>query len=168
MPAATRVRGRPATKRPELPSALAQACLRFKGFLRVECGFSHNTILSYMRDVADLCEHLTGAGVTALGEVQPRHLVEHVQALRSKKKHASSTVVRHHASIRCLFRWGWGNGLVKEDPTTILERPTRWKNLPKVLSVAQTRQLIKAAGEGDGSRRRTITSAAEKMARPLG
>jgi integrase/recombinase XerD len=156
--AATPTRGRPAKQREKWPIALEQAAARFKGFLRVECGFSQNTILSYMRDLADLFDELAAADVTTLRDVQPRHLVEHVQRLRSKRKLSSASIVRHHASMRSLFRWARGAGLIVEDPTTILERPTRWKNLPKVFSVAQTRQLIQAAASDSKAPRRAIKS----------
>lgn len=151
-------RGRQPAPRATLPEALAIAAARFKGYLRVECGFSANTILSYMRDIADLMDDLAASGIESLRDVQPRHLVEHVQALRSKRSLASSSIVRHHASIRALFRWAQGSGLLTEDPTGILERPTRWKNLPNVLSIAQTKHLIQAASKDDRSRRRKVQS----------
>lgn len=137
---------------------LVTAAARYRGFLQIECGFSVNTIASYMRDVGDLFDDLAEASVKKVGDAQPRHLVEHVQALRAKKKMASSSVVRHHAAIRSFFRWARGAGLVTEDPSDILERPTRWKNLPRVLSVAQTRALISAAGDSSRAGASVVTS----------
>ncbi len=65
---------------------LVTAATRYRGFLQIECGFSVNTIASYMRDVGDLFDDLAEASVKKVGDAQPRHLVEHVQALRAKKK----------------------------------------------------------------------------------
>lgn len=111
-----------------------------------------------MRDLADLLDDLADAGVEKVADIQPRHLVEHVQALRAQKKMASSSVVRHHAAIRSFFRWARGAGLLTEDPSDILERPTRWKNLPRVFSIAQTRDIIKAAGDSSRPGAAKVTS----------
>lgn len=151
-------RGRRPSPREELPDPLTNAAARFRGYLRIECGFSTNTILSYMRDIADLMDDLAKSRVKTLRDVQPRHLVEHVQALRATRKLASSSIVRHHAAIRAFFRWAQGSGLLVEDPTGILERPTRWKNLPKVLSISQTKQLIRGASTDERPRRKAVKS----------
>ena len=105
------------------------AAARYRGFLQIECGFSVNTIASYMRDVGDLFDDLAEAKVKKVGDAQPRHLVEHVQALRAKKKMASSSVVRHHAAIRSFFRWARGAGLVTDDPSEWVATSVLRKNL---------------------------------------
>jgi integrase/recombinase XerD len=46
--------------------------------------------------------------------------------------------------VRVFCRWLHARGLVAEDPSQILERPTRWKKLPGVLSPKQLKALIES------------------------
>jgi integrase/recombinase XerD len=61
-----------------------------------------------------------------------------------------TTVARHLASIRVYFRYLFANRRVATDPSRLLERPTRWKRLPGVLSPAQMRALVQAPSSEHG------------------
>lgn len=137
-------RGRKPRARAPISAGLTEPIERFRWFLRVECGFSPHTLSAYTRDLTDLAEDLARARVTSWVQATPRHLVEHVRGLKASKSMAGSSVIRHLASIKAFCRWALGAGLIRENPSELLERPTRWKNLPEVLSVNQTRDLLAA------------------------
>ncbi|MCC6660351.1 MAG: tyrosine recombinase [Phycisphaerales bacterium] len=123
-------------------------------FLRVECGLSRNTLDAYGRDLRDLRDELRGrgggggegggSGHWSAGSITPRALVTHLAGLRSTRRMASSSIIRHLATIKVFSRWLVARGHLPEDPSDILERPTKWRRLPNVLSPRQLRQLIEA------------------------
>ena len=134
----------------DLPVAAEVVRGRFLAFLKVECGLARNTLVAYGWDLKLLLGSLVESGVVVGGEagglegVQPRMLSGHLARLKNERKMEASSVTRHLASMKVFFRWAVSNGLLVKDPTDILDRPTRWKNLPDVLSPAQVRKLLES------------------------
>jgi len=119
----------------------------FLTYLRVECGMSANTLDAYGRDVRELLDHLAELGVRAPGQINHRHLAEHITRL-SRRGLAASSVARHLATIKVLFRWLEARAEIDQNPADFLDQPTRWKKIPDVLSPRQVRQLIEAPRPG--------------------
>jgi integrase/recombinase XerD len=141
----------PSLSRP--PGTFAALHTAFLGFLRIECGLLPNSLEAYGRDTAQLLWSVTERGVagpSGLKDVTPRMLSEHLTDLKTKRGLDAVSIVRHLAAIRVFFRWAMTGGYVVEDPCRLLERPTRWKKLPDVLSPAQVKKLLDAAVKGDG------------------
>lgn len=133
------------------PPALARLARSFLTFVRVECGLAANSVEAYGRDLRDLLTDLAAAGRTRLSEVTARDLSNHIAALRGERNLAASSVVRHLATMRVFFRWAESTGELPMDPdgrpinpADALDRPTRWKKLPGVLTPAQVRALLAA------------------------
>ncbi len=126
------------------PEAFTAAHRSFLTYLRVECGLLPNSLDAYSRDAAQLLWHLQDSGCTSLAAATPRQLSEHLTTLKTKRGLDAASVIRHLAAIRVFFRWAAETQGVANDPTTILDRPTRWKKLPDVLSPAQVRKLLEA------------------------
>ena len=155
----TRSRGRVAS-RPgiaELPAGLSKSARAFLTFVRIECGLAKNSVEAYERDLCDLMVDLAAKGRTAIGQVQPRDLTEHLGSLRSARQMAATSVIRHLATIRVFFRWAESTGELARDaeggfvnPADALERPTRWKKLPGVLTPKQVRELLAAPRAAGG------------------
>ena len=138
-------RHKPARRPTEgLPADLAAELDRFFTYLRVECGFRPNTLEAYQRDALDLARDLEAQGTTNWKQVSGRDLASHLARLHSEKGMEPSSVARHLATIRVLFRFLRSRAILTEDPAEILERPTRWKKLPDVLSPKQMRTLLEA------------------------
>jgi integrase/recombinase XerD len=112
-------------------------------FCRVECGLRPNTLEAYQRDIDELIDDLASAGAGSPASVTPRALAEHLRRLSSRGL-AGSSVTRHLATIRVFCRWLAATGLVADNPAAVLDRPTRWKHLPDVLSPLQMRRLLEA------------------------
>ncbi|HYE63051.1 MAG TPA: site-specific tyrosine recombinase XerD [Phycisphaerales bacterium] len=140
-PSARRRKGEP---RPALPDHFAKLVAHFMGFLRVECGLSQNTLDAYGRDLYDLLMDMHEKGVGELPAISSRHVSTHIAELKSKRLMEGSSVIRHLAAIKVFFRWALSTGLITKDPTEVLDRPTRWKKLPDVLSPKQVAALLAA------------------------
>lgn len=131
----------------ELPPGLAGVVTPFAGFIRVECGLSANTLEAYTRDVRDLLLYLHKRGRADVRAVTPRDLVDHLSDLRNNRKHSSATITRHLATIRVLFGWLAATGKVESDVSEHLERPTKWRRLPRVLSPREVKRLLSSPVE---------------------
>ena len=128
----------------------ARALRSFLTYLRVECGLAAATLEAYTRDIDDLVGDLLSRGVSAVGEVTPAHLVEHVRFLSRDRKLDPTTIVRHVSSVRVFFRYLHANREIPENPARLLERPTKWRKLPNVISPAQMRKLVEAPNSDHG------------------
>jgi len=133
----------PRAPEPPLPPALARIESAFTAYIRVECGMSANTLEAYGRDVRELLHDLASLGAAQAPDVTHRHLAEHVARL-SRRGLAASSIARHLATIKVLFRWLAAGGHIDRNPADFLDQPTRWKKIPDVLSPRQVRQLIEA------------------------
>jgi integrase/recombinase XerD len=130
-----------------LPPGLAGAMPPFAGFIRVECGLAANTLEAYTRDVRDLLQYLHAKGRADMRSVVPRDLVDHLTDLRNNRKHSSATITRHLATIRVLFAWLAATGKIETDVSEHLERPTKWRRLPGVLSPREVKMLLASPTE---------------------
>ncbi|HYE03236.1 MAG TPA: tyrosine recombinase [Phycisphaerales bacterium] len=137
-------RAAPRAAAPAPSAALAGLTAPFLAFVRIECGLADNTVHAYRRDLADLLADLAARGRTDPAQITPRDLADHLAMLHRERGLESSSVIRHLATIRVFCRWMVATGRLAEDPAEALERPTRWRNLPGVLSPRQVRALLAA------------------------
>ncbi len=140
-------KGRPRTPRPKdagLPTEMAKQLPLFLSYLSVECGFRPNTILAYTHDMEMLAADLNRHAVQTWPDVTGRTLAEHLASLHADLGMEPSSVARHLATLRVFFRFLHARNIIPEDPTILLERPTRWKKLPDVLSPRQMRALVES------------------------
>lgn len=126
----------------EIPESLDRPRRAFLAFLKVEAGLAGATLEAYGRDLRDLMRDLVRAGVTEVGAVKPAHLSEHLRALHRERGMEPSSITRHLATMRVFFRYLHAERQVERDPAQLLERPTKWKRLPGVLSPLQMRKLV--------------------------
>ncbi|MHC5024832.1 MAG: tyrosine-type recombinase/integrase, partial [Planctomycetota bacterium] len=126
------------------PSRFARPVRDFLTYLRVEAGLAPATLQAYGHDLDVLREDLHAAGVPAPEQVLPAHLAAHVRHLHRNRGLQPSSIARHLATIRVFFRYLLATGKIGEDPTRLLETPTRWKRLPGVLSPRQMQALLAA------------------------
>ncbi len=116
----------------------------FHSFLRVECGLAPNTLKAYAADVEDLLTRLLALGRRAPASVRARDLTDHLAALKTARRLNGTSVIRHLATIRVFFRFLVSTGAVPSNPADALDRPTRWKKLPGVLTPRQMKTLLEA------------------------
>jgi integrase/recombinase XerD len=126
----------------------AQPVRDFLTYVRVEAGLAPATLEAYGRDLSALVEDLRA--VDGPRAVRPDHLIEHVKGLSRDRGLQPVSITRHLATIRVFFRFLLANGLIDDNPTRVLETPTRWKRLPGVLSPRQVRSLLAAPDPEQG------------------
>lgn len=125
-----------------VPSAWLSPLRDFSIFLRVECGLAPNTLKAYTADVEDLLTALFAAGRSTPQAVTPRDLTQHFAALKTARRLDGTSVIRHLATVRVLFRFLVSSGVIKANPADAIDRPTRWKKLPGVLTPRQMKSLL--------------------------
>jgi integrase/recombinase XerD len=107
----------------------------FQRYLKLERGYSPNTIEAYMRDVEKLDRYLQ-ANDKDLLEVKLDAL-EHFSATLHDLGITASSQARILSGIRSLYRFLVLDGYLKDDPTELLESPKTGDHLPEVLSTKE-------------------------------
>ena len=136
---------------PSSPDAFDRPVRDFLAYVRVEAGLSPATVDAYGRDVRDLVTDLRAAAVASFTDARIEHLADHLRRLHVVRGLQPRSIARHLATCRVLFRFLRAEGVVREDPSRLLEAPTRWKRLPDVLSPGRMRKLLAAAGDAERS-----------------
>lgn len=132
------------------PSGFDRPVRDFLTWTRIEAGLAAATIEAYGRDLRELVAFLREGGVTAPGEVDPNHLADHLRSLSRDRGLEPSSITRHLATIRVFFRWLTANDRIPRDPARLLERPTKWRRVPDVISPAKMRALVEAPAPEHG------------------
>jgi integrase/recombinase XerD len=107
----------------------------------VERGLAPNTVEAYSRDLASLTEFLVANRVEAWREVDASRLRAYFAYLK-RKALAPGTIARHAVTVRRLFRFLEGEGLVRENPMPRLLPGAGGRRLPRALSVEDMRKLL--------------------------
>ena len=122
----------------------------FLNYLKVELGVAPATLEAYGRDLRDLVADLQTASVNGLESITPQILSEHIRSLHRDRGMQPTSVARHLATLRVFFRFLEANGRIPTNPTRLLERPTKWRRLPGVLSPRQMKTLLAAPNPESG------------------
>ena len=128
----------------------------FQRYLRLERGYSQNTIDAYMRDISKLSEFLHGNGMEVL-EARLSDLESFsewvAQSGVGQRSHA-----RILSGVRSLYHFLVVDGFLEEDPSELLESPSQPRHLPEVLSVEEVDRLIDSIDldKWEGQRNRAI------------
>ena len=129
----------------------------FQRYLRLERGYSQNTIDAYMRDISTLSEFLHGNGMEVL-EARLSDL-ESFSEWVAKSGVGQRSHARILSGVRSLYHFLVVDGFLEEDPSELLESPSQPRHLPEVLSVEEVDRLIDSIDldKWEGQRNRAIT-----------
>ena len=128
---------RAATRRPDGP--MSKAVHNFLRSLQ-QRNASPNTILAYTKDFNSF--------VTYIGEVKPSD-VDHVR-IRGylsdlyDKGLGKTSVARHLAAVRSFYKWMAREGLVKQNPASLVSTPKLPKKLPRVPTMEEINTVLDA------------------------
>lgn len=126
------------------PSGFDRPVRDFLTWTRIEAGLAPATREAYARDLQELAGFLRARGFQNPGDVGPAELAEHIQHLARERGLQPSSITRHLATIRVFFRWLCANNRIQLDPARLLERPTKWRRVPGVMSPRDMRRLVEA------------------------
>lgn len=113
----------------------------FVGYLDTEKKASHNTCISYERDLRKLKEYLQQQGVEQVQEVSETSLNSYILFLEREGK-AASTVSRYIASFKGFFEYCYKQGVIMTDPAERLKPPKVERKFPQILSVEEVKRLL--------------------------
>ena len=122
-------------------------------FLRLERGLSQNTVLAYRRDLRQFAKALHPK---QLSDIARGDILDYLMNLRDKKL-APASVGRKLVAIKVFFRFLLSQGLVKNDPSGIIESPRLIKGLPDILDVEEVGRLLTAAAADKRKKKQTKT-----------
>ena len=114
---------------------------QFLLYVEMELGLSANTLEAYGRDIRDFSAFCDARAVS-LNAVDGAVLAEYLQHMQATDKLATSSILRHVASLKMFFRFALARGFAASDPTKLMETARPWKKLPDVLGREQTDALL--------------------------
>lgn len=123
--------------------------------LKVEKGYSSNTLSNYRRDLYRYVTWLHAVGVTDLNQVTTSQVEAYVTELRrgnpdrNIKPLAVSSTARALIVARGLHKFALLEGLVTTDVAADVSPPATGRHLPDVLTIAEITQLIDAIPTDD-------------------
>lgn len=128
----------------------------FAGYLMVERAMSPNTQEAYERDARGLLTWLVSGGIDP-AEATRQHVEEYLFALHETGV-GSRSVARTLSGLRCLCKFMRMEGYRDDDPTELIEGPSRVDSLPDVLTIGEVDALIGAIdmSKDEGLRNRAI------------
>ena len=115
---------------------------KYRQFLKLEKGFSINTIDAYLTDISKLFNFLAVEGLPVT-EVELSHLESFSAGLRDIGIQARSQA-RILSGIRSFYHFLLLEGYVENDPCELLESPNIGIHLPEVLTVEEIDALLAA------------------------
>ena len=129
---------------------------RYRRYLKLEKGYSANTLDAYMRDVDKLFRYLAVEQVDVL-DVKLEDL-EHFAAFISDLGIGPRSLARILSGVRQFYRFLVIDGYLEVDPTELLESPKQPDHLPEVISTAEVDLLEQAIdlSKWEGHRNRAI------------
>ena len=128
----------------EYNSAMSmQTLAQYLEFLEVEKGLSINTLDAYRRDLTAFLEFCFTLGTEEITQIQRTHLNSYIRELR-EKNYSATSVMRKIASLRGFFKWLCASEICTLNPTLTLEQPRIPKRLPKVMSISEIENLLRA------------------------
>ncbi|MDP2662950.1 MAG: site-specific tyrosine recombinase XerD [Dehalococcoidia bacterium] len=116
----------------------------FLNFLKLEKGFSGNTLEAYNNDLSGLTKFLEEDRSERLQDwahVDKSMLLSFILDLK-ERQYAPATMARKVAAVKSFFRFLAAEGRVDRDPTEDIDSPKVNKPLPKYLTVEEVNALL--------------------------
>ena len=128
----------------------------YERYLRLERGYSQNTILAYMHDIDHLLRYLHSASLH-VADVKLEDLENFVATLVDVGISPKSQA-RILSGIRSFYRYLVLDGYLDKDPTELLESPNLGEHLPEVLSTKEVDMIEDAINleKWEGQRNKAI------------
>ena len=112
----------------------------FLDYLKIERGFSPNTVASYNYDLEKYRKFLDARNIS-WEKISPENLIPYLEDLKNKGL-SSASISRNLAAIKGFCRFLLAEGFISSDSLSDVSSPKLWKKLPDVLSKEETERLF--------------------------
>ncbi len=112
----------------------------FLNNLAVERGLSVNTISAYSSDLRNFQDYLRQSGISLWPEVSHNNISEYIQTLGPSFSPRSRA--RRLAALRTFFKFLRKEGLIEDNPSSLVHFPKLGPQLPKALTTSQVESLL--------------------------
>lgn len=129
---------------------------KYQRYLKLEKGYSPNTLDAYIRDVDKLLKFLSDEEKTP--QEAKLEDIENFAAAVYDLRIGARSLARILSGVRQFYRFLVLDGYMEADPTELLESPKQPQHLPEVLSTAEVDMLERAIdlSKWEGHRNRAI------------
>ena len=129
---------------------------KYQRYLKLEKGYSPNTLDAYIRDVDKLLKFLSDEEKTP--QEAKLEDIENFAAAVCDLEIGARSLARILSGVRQFYRFLVLDGYMEADPTELLESPKQPQHLPEVLSTAEVDMLERAIdlSKWEGHRNRAI------------
>ena len=130
---------------------MKEAVENFLNYLKVEKGYSENTIFAYRNDLYQLADFIEEEAAKS-GAIPPwagfnrQSMLSYMLNLR-ERGYVATTVARKVAAVKSFFDFMVAEGIIKTSPTEGVTSPKVGKSLPKPISISEARRLIEQPGK---------------------
>jgi len=130
----------------------------FKAYLQLEKSLSDNSVEAYLHDVEKFTQYLQSTGeLRAPDGISLKDLQQFIRTISELGMTATSQA-RIISGIRSFYKYCSNEGLVKKDPTLLLEAPRLKRALPDVLNFEEIEAIINQVdlSKPEGGRNKAI------------
>jgi site-specific recombinase XerD len=113
----------------------------YRKFLKNQKNLSDKTILNYLADCDRFFGYLASSYIADLGHIDVRVMREYLAGLY-EAGYARSSIARHLACLRSLFRYLCQRRIVETNPLLLLHAPKKERRLPQFLYRQEVEQLL--------------------------
>jgi len=113
----------------------------YRKYLKNQKNLSDKTILNYLTDCDRFFEYLDSSYITDLAHIDVRVMREYLASLY-EAGYARSTIARHLACLRSLFRYLFQRRIIETNPLLLLHAPKKMRLLPQFLYQQEVEQLL--------------------------
>ncbi len=113
----------------------------FKNFLKNQKNLSDKTILNYLADCDRFFKYLASSYITEPAHIDVKVMRSYLAGLY-EAGYARSSIARHLACLRSLFRFLCQCKIVETNPLLLLHAPKRVRTLPQFLYRQEVEQLL--------------------------
>jgi integrase/recombinase XerD len=113
----------------------------FLNYLSVERGLARNTIISYREDIGTYMDFLKGIKIDSFSLTKKNNITDFM-LFQKDKGLSSNSVARRLAAIKSLYRFLVREGVLKADPSSLIDSPKLWKKIPQTLSANEVDALL--------------------------
>lgn len=115
---------------------------RYMTYLRIERACSPLTLVNYRLELEKFLLYLLRSGIEEIRDVTVSWIREYIYHIKDKRNLSNVSLYTKIAILKSFFNFLQSDGIISENPATIIKLPRKEKSIPKVVSEADFKRLI--------------------------